>query len=120
MLSFVRSVHGFAMAENITALTALLQEQLQASAEREQRLSALVEKTLKALVPMSVPTASVTPPSASTASISSESVSADRPCLLSASMAEFSVWEEAWQDCPKCQHIPAVTGYQSFGSPSIV
>ena len=93
-------------AADLGTVLAMVRSQLQASAEREDRLIALLEKALdqeKSSLPIAGPPAPppVSTPGPSTASM--KSVNVGRPMLVvSASMADFVAWEEAWSDYLPC------------------
>ena len=88
-----------------------LNPQLRASAQREDRLTTLLEKELDheqpsppvAGAPALPPVSNLAPSTAST-----KTVSGERPMLVvSATMADFVAWEEAWSDYSRCQHLEA-------------
>ncbi|XP_065190896.1 uncharacterized protein K02A2.6-like [Sycon ciliatum] len=77
---------------DVATLLQLLTTQAQASALRDQQFQTLMERMSN-----QTSTSSTTPPAP-------KSVSAERPVLLStATMAEFTAWEEAWRDYAQCQ-----------------
>ena len=96
---------------DLGTVLAMVQWQLRASAEREDRLTALLEKALdheKPSPPVAGPPAppSVSTPAPSTAS--TKTVNVERPMLVvSATMADFVAWEEDWSDYSRCQHLEA-------------
>ena len=78
-----------AATEDVQTLAALLDEQLQASAEREERMTKLLQQPL---LPEALNKSQAQPPPPSKPT----TVSADRPILLStATLADFSSWLEA-------------------------
>ena len=77
----------------ISAMLALMQQQMQEAETREHRLSLLVERAPK--------NPRVQPPIPS-----SKPISAECPVLqASATLADFCSWDEAWQDYAICQHL---------------
>ncbi|XP_065182117.1 uncharacterized protein K02A2.6-like [Sycon ciliatum] len=84
------------ISAEIGSLLALMQQQMKAAEARETRLTTLVENATRD---------NQTPPSTST-SCSQKPISVERPVLLStATMADFTAWEEAWRDYAVCQHL---------------
>ena len=78
-------------------LMMLMKTQLLAAEKREERL----EKMLRT----SVSATAAQPPAAV---MKSKQISAERPVLLStASLAEFSAWEESWYDYAVCRQLAA-------------
>ena len=78
-------------------LVMLMKAQFLAAEKREERL----EKMLKTEV-------SATAAQLPAAVMKSKQISAERPVLLStASLAEFSAWEESWYDYAVCQQLTA-------------
>ena len=96
---------------DLATVLAMVQSQLRASDEREDWLTALLEKTLdheKPSPPVAGPPAPppVSNPAPSTAS--TKTVNVERPMLVvSATMPDFVAWEEAWSDYSRCQHLEA-------------
>ena len=94
---------------DLGTVLAMVQSQLRASAEREDRLTALLEKALDHEKPS--PTGPPAPPPVSsstpaTSTASTKTVNVERPMLVvSATMADFVAWEEAWSDYSQCQHL---------------
>ena len=89
------SSEAVSVSPDITALTQLLAQQMQASEQRERQVAALLE--------------SITQQQHSTSSsrqAASKNVAAERPVLMSsATLADFAAWEELWQDFSRCQHL---------------
>ena len=122
-LNFVRTFRGFfsvrsidmasedtssdspaAQFPGLQSLLKVVEKQMAASAAREDRLTTLLEQALKGAPPPESPSPAPQPkPNPNT-----KTVSVDRPVLLvSATMADFVAWEEAWHDYAKCQHLEA-------------
>ena len=81
-----------------------MQKQMAASAAREERLTALLEKALDGSPASPSPLPSTSPSPSTPAS--TKTVSVERPVLMvSATMADFVAWEEAWEDYSRCQHL---------------
>ena len=81
-----------------------MQKQMAASAAREERLTALLEKALDGSPASPSPLPSTSPSPSTPAS--AKTVSVERPVLMvSATMADFVAWEEAWEDYSRCQHL---------------
>ena len=86
-----------AATEDVQTLAALLKEQLQASAEYEERMTKLLQQALQ---PKALNNSQPQPPPPKPTT-----VSADRPILLSTTtLADFTSWLEAWSDYSHCQH----------------
>ena len=81
----------------VSNLMMLMKAELLEAEKREERL----EKMLKTVV-------SATAAQPPAAVMKSKQISAERPELLStASLAEFSAWEESWYDYAVCQQLAA-------------
>ena len=92
------------MEKEIAALTALFKQQFAESAARERLLTDLFNSTVKTLTPVTS-TPSSPAPNSTTAHVH-KPVAVDRPILLSSStLADFSSWEESWEDYSVCQHL---------------
>ena len=96
------------MASEIAALTELLKQQMEASAQREKRMAEILDQTLKTVAPVPQPAQAATQAGASQQPVlqSAKTVAVDRPMLLSsATAADFTAWEEAWHDFSCCQKL---------------
>ena len=91
------------MSEEVQALTKLIQSQMAAAADREAKLSDMLTMTLSSLSQLQPHQSNV---SGSTSTPSTKTVSAERPLLLSSStLADFTAWNEAWEDYAICQQL---------------
>jgi len=93
-------------SHSVQALTSLLQQQLQTSAEREERMTQLFQQALASASSGMVQTQQQVQQSPQPPQPKPNTISAERPILLSsATLTDFASWREAWRDYACCQHL---------------
>ena len=94
------------MASKIAAMTELLEQQMEASAQWEKRMPEILDQTLKAVAGVPQPAPATEAASQQLVPQSAKTVTVDRPMLLSsATAADFTAWQEAWHDFSCCQKL---------------
>ena len=89
-----------ASTPQLTDFLQIFERQMQAAEAREQRLATMLQSAIQSAGP-SAPASGQSPPRSAT-----KQISADCPVLLSsATLADFTSWEEAWHDYAACQHL---------------
>ena len=88
------------LSSDIATLAQLVSDQLKAADAREKQLTDILQQALSQLSSPSVPSASTS------TSPAPKTVSVERPMLMSsATLADFTAWEEMWRDYSQCQHL---------------
>ena len=85
---------------DLNQLLQVIHAQVQASAQRDEQLKALLETFSSGQPPVPVVSPAPTPHIPAAA----KPIAVDRPTLLSsATLADFTAWSEAWDDYARCQ-----------------